>query len=215
MAKAFTTHSGLTERTIFIFTSDNGGLHVFESPNTPSTHNTPFRAGKGYLEEGGLREPLIVRWPGHVKAGVVEETPVVLYDFMPTLLTAAGVDVAHTLGPIDGVNILPVLTGGTIPDRTLYWHFPNYTNQGSKPAGAVRDGNWKMIVDDETGNTELYDIAADPGEKNDLAKACGVRALIGDDGETCGVAKVERRANGYAESGFRRGFSQAAVRGHR
>jgi len=166
---------GLSDRTIFIFTSDNGGLHVFETPNTPSTHNAPYRAGKGYLEEGGLREPLIVRWPGHIRAGVVNATPVVLYDFMPTLLTAAGVDVAHTLGPIDGVNILPLLTGGTIPARTLYWHFPNYTNQGSKPAGAVRDGDWKMIEDDESGNAELYNIAADPGEKNDLAKSESAR----------------------------------------
>ncbi|MEI9893648.1 MAG: sulfatase-like hydrolase/transferase [Chthoniobacter sp.] len=136
---------GLAERTIFIFTSDNGGLHVAELPNTPATYNAPFRAGKGYLEEGGLREPLIVRWPGKIKAGVTNETPVMLYDFMPTLMTAAGLDVAHTVGPLDGVNILPLLTGGTLPPRTLYWHFPNYTNQGSKPAGAVRDGEWKLI----------------------------------------------------------------------
>ena len=172
---------GLAERTIFIFTSDNGGLHVYEMPNTPSTHNTPFRAGKGYLEEGGLREPLIVRWPGKIKAGVTMDTPVVLYDFMPTLMTAAGLDVAHTVGPLDGVNILPLLTGGTIPPRTLYWHFPNYTNQGSKPAGAVREGDWKLIEDDETGNPELYNIAADPGEKNDLAKSESARVsdLVG------------------------------------
>ncbi|EDY21374.1 sulfatase [Chthoniobacter flavus Ellin428] len=166
---------GLTEKTIFIFTSDNGGLHVYELPNTPSTYNAPFRAGKGYLEEGGLREPLIVRWPGKIKAGATNETPVVLYDFMPTLMTAAGLDVAHTVGPLDGVNILPLLTGGTIPPRTLYWHFPNYTNQGSKPAGAIRDGEWKLIQDDETGNLELYNIAADPGEKNDLAKSQSAR----------------------------------------
>jgi len=166
---------GLTEKTIVIFTSDNGGLHVYEMPNTPSTHNTPYRAGKGYLEEGGLREPLIVRWPGKIKAGETMATPVVLYDFMPTLMTIAGLDVSHTVGPLDGVNILPLLTGGTIPARTLYWHFPNYTNQGSKPAGAVREGDWKMIEDDETGNAELYNIAVDPGEKNDLAKSDSAR----------------------------------------
>ncbi|MDR3402923.1 MAG: sulfatase-like hydrolase/transferase [Chthoniobacter sp.] len=166
---------GLAERTIFIFTSDNGGLHVLEMPNTPSTYNAPFRAGKGYLEEGGLREPLIVRWPGKIKAGVTSDTPVMLYDFMPTLMTAAGLDVAHTVGPLDGVNILPLLTGGTLPPRTLYWHFPNYTNQGSKPAGAVRDGEWKLIQDDETGNLELYNVVADPGEKNDLAKSESAR----------------------------------------
>jgi hypothetical protein len=74
------------------------------------------------------------------------------------------------------VNILPVLTGGTLPPRTLFWHFPNYTNQGSRPAGAVREGDWKLILDDETGNTELYNLAADPGEKNDLAKSQSARA---------------------------------------
>ena len=74
---------GLTERTIFVFTSDNGGLHVLESPGTPATYNRPFRAGKGYLYEGGLREPLIVRWPGVVAAGSTCETPVVLTDLVP------------------------------------------------------------------------------------------------------------------------------------
>ena len=81
---------GLADRTIFVFTSDNGGLHVLESPGTPATHNRPFRAGKGYLYEGGLREPLIVRWPGTVAAGSTCDTPVVLTDLMPTLLEAAG-----------------------------------------------------------------------------------------------------------------------------
>ena len=88
---------GLTDRTIFLFTSDNGGLHVLEFPGTPSTHNTPFRAGKGYLYEGGLREPLLVRWPGVVAAGEQCETPVVLTDLVPTLLEAAGVEPAKAV----------------------------------------------------------------------------------------------------------------------
>src|SRR5882757_4655197 len=83
---------GLRERTIFIFASDNGGLHVLEFPGTTSTHNTPFRTGKGYCYEGGLRVPLIIRWPGTVKPAWVSDTPVVLTDLVPTLLEAAGID---------------------------------------------------------------------------------------------------------------------------
>src|SRR5204863_8021278 len=79
---------GLTDRTIFLFTSDNGGLHVLEFPGTPPTYNRPFRAGKGYVYEGGLREPLIVRWPGVVTAGSTCETPVVLTVLVHTLLEA-------------------------------------------------------------------------------------------------------------------------------
>jgi arylsulfatase A-like enzyme len=166
---------GLTERTIFLFTSDNGGLHVLEFPGTPATHNTPHRAGKGYLYEGGLREPLIVRWPGRVEPGSVCTTPVVLTDLVPTLLAAAGVDAAKAVGPLDGVDITPLLAGDDMPDRTLYWHFPNYTNQGSRPAAAIRDGDWKLIQHFDSGRVELYNLALDVGELNDVAAAELVR----------------------------------------
>jgi arylsulfatase A-like enzyme len=166
---------GLTDRTIFIFTSDNGGLHVLEFPGTPATHNTPYRAGKGYLYEGGLREPLIVRWPGRVSPGSECHAPVVLTDLVPTLLAAAGVDAAKAVGPLDAVDITPLLTGGEMPERTLCWHFPNYTNQGSRPAGAIRAGNWKLIEHFDSGKVELYDLAQDVGEQNDLAAAELVR----------------------------------------
>ena len=168
--------AGLAERTVFIFTSDNGGLHVLEMPNTPATHNTPFRAGKGYLNEGGLRIPLIVRWPGKVAPGVVVDAPVVLTDLMPTLMEAAGLDPAKTTGPLDGVSLGKLLAGGAPAARAMFWHFPNYTNQGGRPAGAVREGDWKLIADDESGGVELYNIAADPGEKHDLAKVEAARA---------------------------------------
>jgi arylsulfatase A-like enzyme len=167
---------GLTEKTITIFASDNGGLHVLESPGTPATHNTPFRAGKGYVYEGGLRDPLIVRWPGKVAAGVVQETPVIFTDLMPTLLAAAGLDTAKTIGPLDGVNLLPLLTGGTLAPRPLFWHFPNYTNQGGRPAGAMRDGQWKLVEQYEDGSLELYDLASDLGETRNLAGTEPARA---------------------------------------
>ncbi|MGD9644841.1 MAG: sulfatase-like hydrolase/transferase [Pirellulales bacterium] len=167
---------GLTDRTIFIFTSDNGGLHVLEFPGTPATYNRPFRAGKGYVYEGGLREPLIVRWPGVVAAGSECETPVVLTDLVPTLLLAAGIDPAKTVGPLDGVSLLPLLHGERLPPRQLYWHFPNYTNQGGRPAGAIRDGDWKLVEQFEDGSVELYNLAQDPGEAHDLATSEPSRA---------------------------------------
>jgi arylsulfatase A len=161
---------GLAERTIFLFTSDNGGLHVLEFPGTPATHNTPFRAGKGYLYEGGLREPLLVRWPGVVAAGSTCETPIVLTDLFPTLLEVAGVDPTKTVGPLDSVSIIRLLRGESRPPLTLYWHFPNYTNQGGRPAGAIREGDWKLLEHFEDGTAELFNLARDPGEKkNDAA----------------------------------------------
>jgi arylsulfatase A-like enzyme len=160
---------GLTSRTIFLFTSDNGGLHVLEYPGTPSTHNTPFRAGKGYLYEGGLREPLIVRWPGVTAADSMCETPVVLTDLFPTFLEAAGIDIAKTVGPVDGVSMVKLLHGESTGPRALYWHYPNYTNQGGRPAGAIRDGDWKLVENFEDDSAELYNLALDPGEKNNIA----------------------------------------------
>jgi arylsulfatase A len=161
---------GLAERTIFIFTSDNGGLHVLESPDSPATHNTPFRAGKGYLYEGGLREPLIVRWPGKIGAGKVTETPVLLTDLVPTLLEFAGIDPMKTVGPLDGVSIAKVLRGESVPARPMFWHFPNYTNQGGRPASAIRDGEWKLIEHLEDDRSELYNLAKDPSEQTDVAE---------------------------------------------
>ncbi len=160
---------GLADRTIFIFTSDNGGLHVVELPDTPATDNRPFRAGKGYVYEGGLREPLMVRWPGVVAPGSTCETPVVLTDLVPTLLEAAGVNPAEAVGPLDGVSIMTLLRGGSMPDRDLFWHFPNYTNQGGRPAGAIREGEWKLVENFEDGSVELFNLAHDPSESKNLA----------------------------------------------
>jgi arylsulfatase A len=162
---------GLTERTIFVFTSDNGGLHVLESPGTPSTYNRPFRAGKGYLYEGGLRVPLLVRWPSVVTSGGTCPTPVVLTDLVPTLLEAASIDPARTIGPLDGMSVLKLLRGELLPARTLYWHFPNYTNQGGRPAGAIREGNWKLVEHFEDGSVELFNLVQDSGELQNLAAA--------------------------------------------
>jgi len=158
---------GLGDRTIVVFTSDNGGLHVLEGAHTPATHNAPFRAGKGYVYEGGLRVPLIVRWPGRVRAGAVADAPVVNTDWVPTLLAMAGLPAAEGL---DGVSFAELLLQGKAPaERPFFWHYPHYTNQGSRPAGAVRMGSWKLIEHYEDGRCELFDLARDVGEAEDLA----------------------------------------------
>jgi arylsulfatase A len=157
---------GLDEKTLVIFTSDNGGLSVLEFPGGPSTHNTPYRGGKGYLYEGGLREPTIVRWPGKIKPAVID-TPIVNFDFLPTLVTLAGGQVPAGL---DGVNIAPILfSTGDLSARKLYWHFPHYNNQGGRPAGAVRDGDWKFITYYDTGETQLFNLKDDVAETKNLA----------------------------------------------
>jgi arylsulfatase A-like enzyme len=160
---------GLRERTIFIFASDNGGLHVLEFPGTPATHNTPFRTGKGYNYEGGLRVPLIIRWPGTVKPAWVSDTPVVLTDLVPTLLEAAGIDLVKQVGPLDGTSLTKFLAGGELAPRPLFWHFPNYTNQGGRPGGAMREGDWKLVEQYEDGKAELYNLAQDISETHDVA----------------------------------------------
>ncbi len=159
---------GLADNTVVIFTSDNGGLHVPELSHARITHNTPFRAGKGYLYEGGLRIPQIVRWPGTVPAGKVTESPVLNADWPATLVEIAGGDRQRTA---DGVSIVPILKGrGTPERRPLAWHFPHYTNQGGQPSGALREGDWKLIEHYEDGRTELFHLGRDPGETTDVGR---------------------------------------------
>ncbi len=156
---------GLRENTLVIFTSDNGGLSTSEgSP----TSNLPLRGGKGWIYEGGIREPLLVRWPAVIKAGSVVSTPVSSPDFFPTLLAAAGAQ-PQPGQVLDGQSLLPVFKGGTLPERPLFWHYPHYGNQGGAPAAAIRRGDWKLIEWLEDGRTELFHLAQDLGEKNDLA----------------------------------------------
>jgi arylsulfatase A-like enzyme len=153
----------LTERTIVIFTSDNGGLSVLEGPNTPATSNLPLREGKGYLYEGGIREPFIISGPGVTKPGTTCKTPVCSIDLFPTVLNLCGVksDVK-----VDGINIAPLLRGEKVerPDDALYWHYPHYSNQGGRPCSAIRWGGLKLIKFHETGRMEVYDVETDVGE---------------------------------------------------
>jgi arylsulfatase A len=165
------------ENTIVIFTSDNGGLHVPEGHEEPVTHNGNFRAGKGYLYEGGLRVPLLIRWPKQFATAQKLDAPVSLMDILPTLCEAAKINVGRTVGPIDGQSISALLVKdaparkaaiSAALERKFYWHIPHYTNQGSRPAGAIRVGDWKLVEDYETGAVELYDLQKDLSEQNNL-----------------------------------------------
>ncbi len=157
---------GLEDDVVVCFTSDNGGLSTSEgSP----TSNLPLRGGKGWIYEGGIREPFLVRWPGVTRPGSISDHPVMSTDFFPTLVKAAGGKVAGA-GPIDGVDLRPLLAGrGDLKREALYWHYPHYSNQGGFPASAIRVGDWKLIERLEDGRVHLYDLAHDVGERDDLA----------------------------------------------
>jgi len=163
---------GLETNTLVIFTSDNGGLSTSEG--TP-TSNVPFRTGKGWPHEGGVRVPLLVKWPGVIRPGSTNATPVISTDFYPTLLQAAGLP-SRPQQHLDGVSLVPVLQGGVLPERPLFWHYPHYSNQGGTPHGAMREGEWKLIEWYEDPRVELFNLRNDPGEHNDLAKQFSERA---------------------------------------
>jgi len=155
----------LDKNTIVIFTSDNGGLSTAEgSP----TSNMPLRAGKGWPYEGGVREPLLVKWPGTTRPGSVCSKPVASPDFFPTLLAMANLPpLPHQ--HLDGTSLVPELKGADSPERPVFWHYPHYSNQGGSPYGAVRLGDFKLIEWYEDKRVELYDLQNDLGEKHNLA----------------------------------------------
>ena len=162
---------GLTDDTVVIFMSDNGGLSTLAGERVGPTSNSPLRAGKGWLYEGGIREPMIIRWPGRVAAGVECQVPVQSTDFFPTMVEMAGAS-AVAAGPLDGSSLVPLLTGtGDLRRDALFWHFPHYHGSGSRPSGAIRMGRWKLLEWLEDGAVELYDLEADPEERLDLALA--------------------------------------------
>ena len=159
--------AGVRDRTAVVFFSDNGGVRYQGNRARPVTNNGPLRAGKGHVYEGGIREPLLVRWPGVSRAGSTVETPVSSVDFFPTLTGGRGVD---------GLSLVPLLRGGKIAERPLFWHYPHYSDQGGAPAGAVRLGEWKLIEFFEDGRLELFHLTEDPGETRNLAGSEAGRA---------------------------------------
>ncbi len=156
--------AGVADRTMVIFFSDNGGLRYEGRAAQPVTDNAPLRAGKGHLYEGGIREPLMVRYPGIVKPGMVIDTPVSSVDFFPTMCDVAGLPA----GEVDGVSLMPLLRGGKLKPRALFWHYPHYSNQGGEPGSAIREGDWKLIEFHRNGRQELYNLRTDVSETHNL-----------------------------------------------
>jgi arylsulfatase A-like enzyme len=156
----------LAENTVVFFMSDNGGLSTSEGH---PTSNLPLRGGKGWMYEGGIREPMMVRWPGVTEPGSVSDAPVISTDFFPTILELAGIK-PQLPARIDGVSFTTALRGKAHDRGALYWHYPHYGNQGCAPTGAVRAGDWKLIEWYEDGKLELFNLKKDISEESDLAK---------------------------------------------
>jgi arylsulfatase A len=153
---------GLADNTIVIFTSDNGGL-------MPATDNAPLRSGKGDPYEGGIREPLLVRWPGKIAPNTRCYVPVSSIDFFPTLCEAVGVTIPQDR-PIDGVSMMPLWQQTGQWDRdALYWHFPHYRYTQTGPYSIIRDGDWKLLKRYDKNTFELFNLKVDLSESNDLA----------------------------------------------
>ena len=159
---------GLDKNTAVFFMSDNGGV----STGGPTcTSNLPLKAGKGWLYEGGIREPMIIKAPGITQAGTECSAPVTSTDFYPTILELAGVP-AVPQQHVDGVSLVPLLKSDVLDREAIYWHYPHYSGGlGGRPSSAVRSGDWKLIEFFEDNRVELYNLRDDLGEQNDLAQA--------------------------------------------
>ncbi len=152
----------LVDDTIVVFFSDNGGLGR-------ATSNYPLSLGKGYYHEGGIRVPLIVRYPGHIKAATTSDVPVISNDLFPTLLDLAGLPLMPECHK-DGVSLKPVINGeGALERKALYWHYPHYHAAGETPSSTIRMGDYKLIRHYEDGSIELFNVRKDIRESNNLA----------------------------------------------
>ena len=159
---------GLDENTVVIFTSDNGGLSTLQQGrNLAPTSVRPLRGGKGWLYEGGIRVPLIIRAPGVTQARE-SEIPVISHDLYPTMWSLA--NLLQPPGELDGMDLSSILKGETSFERdALYWHYPHYHGSAWKPGSAIRAGDWKLVEFHETGKVELFNLKDDLGETQDLA----------------------------------------------
>ena len=165
----------LADNTVIIFMSDNGGLSTKPQRGGDAwTHNLPLKAGKGSVYEGGIREPMLVRWPGVVKPQTTADQYVIIEDFFPTILEMAGVQNPKLIQKTDGKSFMPILKDPKWKDheRELVWHHPNRWIAAEGPnihfASALRKGDWKLIYDYRKETLELYNLANDIGEQNNL-----------------------------------------------
>jgi arylsulfatase A-like enzyme len=158
----------IQQRTVVFLMSDNGGLSTSEGH---PTSNLPLRAGKGWLYEGGIREPMLIRWPGRADPGRICDEVVVSTDFYPTILEMAGLP-PRPDQHLDGKSLVPTLQAeGRGSSRPVFWHYPHYGNQGGSPSSAVRLGDFKLIEFYEDGRVELYDLSEDISESRNLSRS--------------------------------------------
>jgi arylsulfatase A-like enzyme len=172
----FLKEKKVDQNTIIIFMSDNGGLSTTPlRGGIAHSQNLPLKAGKGSVYEGGIREPMIIKWPGVVQPNSTANQYVIIEDFFPTILQMAGLKNYQSVQPIDGKSLIPILKNANFSDtsRSLIWHYPNKWIDKDGPGinyySAIRKGNWKMIYSMRTGKKELYNLAIDMGESNDLS----------------------------------------------
>ncbi len=167
--------NNLTENTIILFMSDNGGLSAHARGGKRHTHNLPLNSGKGSAYEGGIREPMIAKWPGVSRPNTLCNDYIIIEDFFPSILEMAGIENYSTVQFIDGLSFVPMLnnTGTTSENRDLFWHYPNKwggTGPGIGTSSTIRSGNWKLIYFYKDQHFELYNIAEDIGEQHNRAE---------------------------------------------
>lgn len=163
----------MTDNTVIMFMSDNGGLSAHARGGEPHTHNKPLSSGKGSMREGGIREPMLVKWPGKVEAGSISDYQIIIEDFYPTILQIAGLDSVNTVQKIDGESFLSVLKGEEEYQgiRPLFWHYPNEwgpDGPGIGAASTIRKGDWKLIYYHASRKMELFNLRDDIGETTNL-----------------------------------------------
>lgn len=166
--------NGLSENTIILFTSDNGGLSAVARGGEPHTHNKPLSSGKGSAHEGGIREPMIVSWPGITKIGSSTDDYLIIEDFFPTILEMANIRNYNTVQQLDGQSFASILKGveSSMKNRSLFWHFPNSwgpTGPGIGATSTIRKADWKLIYYHADQHFELFNITEDIGESTNLA----------------------------------------------
>lgn len=165
---------GIADQTLIVFLSDNGGLSAVSRGGEAHTHNKPLASGKGSAYEGGIRVPLLVKWPGTVEPASICDEYLIAEDFFPTLLEMAGIRNYKTVQQVDGISFVPLLRGAKITERqrALYWHFPNSwgpRGPGIGPSSSIRQGDWKLIYYHQDQHMELFNLEQDLEEEHNLA----------------------------------------------
>ena len=166
---------GIAQNTVILFMSDNGGLSAHGRGGVPNNHNLPLKSGKGSAYEGGIREPMIVKWPGQVQPKAICNDYLIIEDFFPSILEMAGVKKYKTVQKVDGESFVPMLLqkGTTAKGRDLFWHYPNKwgaSGPGIGTTSTIRSGDWKLVYWYENQRFDLFNILEDIGEKNNLAE---------------------------------------------